>query len=65
MPTYIVIETENGLTLATVGQHETPEGVAEKHRGIIVDQTLYKSYDDAYDAMLNLQSEAEEDDTRG
>ena len=64
MPNYIVIETESGLTLAEVAKHETPEAVAEKHRGLIVDQTLYKSYEDAYDAMLNLQSEEDEDDSR-
>jgi hypothetical protein len=63
MPSYVVIETDAGLMLAEVERGESAEVAAEKHGGVVVDDTLYSTYDDAYDAMLSL--EAEEDEPRG
>jgi len=55
--TYAIIETDGGLTVAQRTPESTPEDAAAKSGGIVVDPGPYKSFDDAYDAMLALSRE--------
>ncbi len=59
-PSYAVIETDAGLRVVQLESAGRPEVAAEKHGGVIVDPGPYKSFDEAYDAMLALQDEEEE-----
>lgn len=63
MATYAIIELEDGLTIATVEPGQTPEAAAEGQGGVLVDPGPFDSYEDAYDAMLNLEGEDEEQET--
>jgi hypothetical protein len=56
---YVVLENDDGLIV--VGQHpnQSLEDAAVKHGGRIVDDLTYRSYDDAYDALLIIQREAD------
>lgn len=57
---YVVLETDAGLTVEKVEAGQSAEACAEQHGGVVVDPTLYRTYDDAYDALLLIQ--AEDDD---
>jgi hypothetical protein len=61
MRLYEVIETDEGLAVAEVEPGITPEDAAARQGGLLVDPGLYKSYEDAYDAMLAIQKEDDED----
>lgn len=62
MSLYEVIETDIGLTVAELEPDMPPEEVAVKHHGILIDPGPFKTYDDAFDAILTLQDEGDEDD---
>lgn len=59
---YAVIETDSGLTVTELSPDMTPQQAAERKGGLLVDPGPYKSYDDAYDAILALQNEEEDDE---
>ena len=52
MSHFIVIETDDGLQVASVDPNETPADAAIRNGGVIVDSSAYSTHDDAYDAML-------------
>jgi hypothetical protein len=52
--TYIVIETDAGLTVAEMQPESSPEETATVNKGVLVDEGPYSSFDDAYDALLAL-----------
>ena len=58
---YQVIETDEGLAVAETRPGVAPEEVATARGGILIDPGPYKTFDDAYDAMLVLQEEEEEE----
>lgn len=58
---YEIIETEEGLTVAEVQPGIMPEEVATLQGGILIDPGPYKSFEDAYDAILALQEEEDEE----
>lgn len=60
MGRFVVIEIDDGLTVVELDQTTSVEAAAEKNGGVVVDTTIYSSYDDAYDALLLAQ--AEDDD---
>lgn len=60
MPEYIIIETEDGMTVAEHDPTIAPEKTAVSRGGALVDEQVYKTFEDAYDAMLLLA--AEDDD---
>ncbi len=62
MPQFAIIEIEDGLTVAEFEAGATPDEVAAMHGGILIDPGPYPSYEDAYDAMVAIQSEEEEED---
>jgi hypothetical protein len=61
MPLYIIIETEAGLTVAEHDPKNTPEQTATENGGAVVDAEIYKSFEDAYDAMMEMDIEGEDD----
>jgi hypothetical protein len=61
MPHFAIIETDAGLTVAETDPTLQPEEAAIRHGGVVVDPGPYRSYDDAYDAMLALEDEDDED----
>jgi hypothetical protein len=61
MAEFAIIELEEGLTVVELPLGQTPEDVALRNGGTLVDPGPYSSYDDAYDALLELQYEDEEE----
>jgi hypothetical protein len=57
---YAIIEVEDGMTIMEYDVADDPEALARLHQGTIVDVGPFHSYDAAYDELLNL--EANEDD---
>ena len=64
MPRYEIIETDAGFTVVEVKPGAQPEETAARYHGVMVDPGPYKTYDDAYDAILALQGEEEEQEVR-
>lgn len=64
MPLFSIIETDGGLTVTELEPGALPDDVAVKQGGIVVDPGPYKSYEDAYDAMLAIQAEEADEDPR-
>jgi hypothetical protein len=58
MRSFVVVETDNGLTVAEVDKWSTPEAEAERCGGVLVDATRYATFDDAYDALLIIDAES-------
>jgi hypothetical protein len=59
---YVVIETDAGLTVRELVPGTSPEEVAEREGGLVADPGPYKSFDDAYDAILALKEEEAEEE---
>ncbi|MCR4415775.1 MAG: hypothetical protein NUV77_25455 [Thermoguttaceae bacterium] len=62
MTLYQIIETDAGLTVSELQPNTLPEVAAERAGGVVVDPGPYSTYEDAYDAMLALAVEEEEDE---
>jgi hypothetical protein len=60
MHNFAIIELEDGLTIVEIKPHEAPEDAALREGGTLVDPGPYTSYDDALDALADLESEDEE-----
>ena len=60
MDYFAIMELEDGLTIVEVKPHQTPEDAALKEGGTLVDPGHYPSYDDALDALAELESEDED-----
>ena len=58
---YQIIETDEGLTVAERKPGVSADDVAEQHRGLLIDAGPYKTYEEAYDAILALQREEDEE----
>ncbi|MCU0959142.1 MAG: hypothetical protein MUF48_03475 [Pirellulaceae bacterium] len=61
MQSFIVVETEDGLTVAEVDAHTSPETEAERFGGLLADPTPYATFEDAYDALLLIEAESRQD----
>lgn len=57
MQSYVVIETDDGLTVVEVDEASSAEHEAERCGGVLVDPVLYATYEDAYDALLLADAE--------
>jgi hypothetical protein len=60
MNTFVIIELDDGLTIAEIKPHETPEEVALKQGGTLIDAGPYHTYEDALDALADLEPDDEE-----
>jgi len=63
MTTYIIIEIDNGFTVAEVPDDSTPEEVAKDTGGILIDAGPYHTYQQAEDVLLTLPNPYERDET--
>lgn len=61
MTKFIVIELEDGLTVVELLPGQTAEDAAAAAGGILVDPGPYATFEEADDALLELQEEAEEE----
>lgn len=61
MQCFVVIETDNGLTVAPIDEHTSPEVEAERSGGVLIDPTPYATFEDAYDALLLIEAESKSD----
>jgi hypothetical protein len=59
MITFAIIEVEDGLTVIEFEAGANAEEAAIDHGGVLVDAGPYDSYDDAYDALLEMEEEEE------
>ena len=59
MTLFAIIETDAGLTVAETGPYEGPEEAAVRNDGLVVDPGPYKSYEEAYEAVLSLEFDEE------
>ena len=63
MPQFAIIETEDGLTVAEVPEHDNPEEAAASRGAFLIDGGPFHSSQDAYDAMMLLPSQDDEEET--
>ena len=61
MNLYMVIETDAGLTVVDHDPATDPTETAVRYSGALTDGQLYKTYDDAYDALLVLKQDEEDE----
>jgi hypothetical protein len=54
---FIIIETDDGLTIEPRPADMTAEDVAAQHGGLLADPGPYETYDEANDALLILEQE--------
>ena len=59
MVDFAIIELEDGLTVVELQHGLRPEDVAVKRRGTLVDPGPYPSYEEACDALHDLQDDEE------
>jgi hypothetical protein len=62
MSNYEIIETDEGLAVAEMPRGVSPDEVAAARGGILIDPGPYRTFEDAYDAMLVWQTEEEEEE---
>ncbi|NUQ63084.1 MAG: hypothetical protein HUU20_11460 [Pirellulales bacterium] len=62
MAAYAVIEVKKGLTIVPLAPGESAESAASKRHGLVADPGPYRSYLDAYEALLHLSSEDSEEE---
>jgi hypothetical protein len=63
MSNFIIIEVEDGFMVVQVGPDETPEDGAVRHGGMLVDPGPYATFEDATDAMNQLEPVGDEDES--
>lgn len=52
---YAIVELEDGLLVVEVPTGMTLEEVALQNRGVLADENVYDSYDEACDALAELE----------
>jgi hypothetical protein len=61
MISFAVIAIEDGLTIVEIPAGESPEDAATSEGGVLVDPGPYHTYEEANDALDQLEIESEED----
>ena len=59
---YELIEIDDGLTVVEIPPGMTPEEAARQHGGLLMDPGPYTSYEDAYEALMALKLDADEEE---
>lgn len=62
MVSFAVIEVDDGLTIIEVLPGQSAEEAAASQQGVLVDPGPYRSYEEANDALAELQAEDEEEE---
>ena len=60
MVNFAIIEIDDGLTVIELRADEQPEVTATREGGVLVDPGPYALYEEACDAISNLEAENEE-----
>lgn len=60
MVSFAIIEVDVGLTVATIEGGQSAEEAARARWGVLVDPAPYTTYEDACDALCELEFEDEE-----
>jgi hypothetical protein len=61
MAQYEIIETADGLMVAEIPAGMTSGEAARRCRGAVIDPGPYASYEEAYDVMMSLRLDEEEE----
>lgn len=61
MPSFAIIELEDGLTVVALEPGQEPEDAAASRGGVLVDPGPYVTYEDACDALAELEGEEQEE----
>jgi hypothetical protein len=59
---YELIETNEGLTVIEIPTGVTPEEAALEQDGLVVDPGPFISYEDAYEALMAIKLEEDEEE---
>jgi hypothetical protein len=59
---YELIETNEGLTVIEIPAGATAEEAARQQDGLVVDPGPFTSYEDAYEALMDLKLDNEEEE---
>jgi hypothetical protein len=62
MMQYELIETDEGMTVIEIPSGMMPEEAAKQQGGLVVDPGPFPSYEDAYEALLALKLDLEDED---
>jgi hypothetical protein len=62
MVSFAIIELPDGMTVVEVQPGQAAEDVALAQGGVLVDPGPYPNYDEAYDAMVELKAEEDEEE---
>jgi len=60
MISFAIVELDDGLTVATVQPGQSPEDAAAASRGLLVDPGPYTTYEEACDALNELEGDDED-----
>jgi hypothetical protein len=61
MAHFAIIEVDDGLTIVEVAPGQKPEDAAVQQGGTLVDPGPFPSYEEANDALIDLQAEDEDE----
>jgi len=59
---YELIETDEGMTVIEITPGMTPEDAARQYDGLVVDPGPYTSYEDAYEALMALKLDPDDEE---
>jgi hypothetical protein len=59
---YELIETNDGLTVIEIPTGNSPEEAARQQGGLVVDPGPFTNYEDAYEALMALKLDSEEEE---
>lgn len=62
MVSFAIIEVDDGLTIATIQPGQSAEEAATAQGGVLIDPGPFGTYEEAYDAMMNLGEEEDEEE---
>jgi hypothetical protein len=60
MTTFAIIETDEGMRVVELSPGQSAEDAAIVHGGNLIDSGPYVSYEEAYDAMFDMDMEDED-----
>ncbi len=60
MSYFAIVELDDGLTVVQVYTGQSPEEAAARDHGLLIDPGPYHTYEEACDAMAELESNNEE-----
>jgi hypothetical protein len=62
MTSFAIIELDDGLTVVELQPGEKPEDAAVRQGGVLADPGPYPTYDEAYDALVEMEGEEEDEE---